>query len=91
MRAKETVDDNRIVEDGRKGEINGKSQGKGGKEEKERRHGWGGMKGNGDNVGEDKRKEERNDRGKGTGNSGSSCSTYRKGLQYLREITPVLT
>ena len=32
-----------------------------GKRRKTGRYGWGGMKGNGENVGEDKRKEERND------------------------------
>lgn len=49
------------------------------KEEKKRktgRYGWGGMKGNGENVGEDKRKEERNDERK-------VCT--------LTESTPVLT
>ena len=76
MRAKETVDGNRGVEDGREGEINGELQGKGGERRKTGRYGWGGMKGNGENVGEDKRKEERND--------GRKVST-------LTESTPVLT
>ena len=35
MRAKETVDGNRVVEEGRKGEINGKLQGKGGEKKKD--------------------------------------------------------
>ena len=47
-----------------------------GKRRKTGRYGWGGMKRNGDNVGEDKRKEERNDGGK-------VCT--------LTESTPVLT
>ena len=54
----------------------GLSLGKRRKRGKERRHGWGGMKGNGENVGEDKRKEERND--------GRKVCT-------LTESTPVLT
>ena len=53
-----------------------KLQGKGGERRKTGRYGWGGMKGNGENVGEDKRKEERNDGGK-------VCT--------LTESTPVLT
>ena len=42
MRAEETVDGNRVVEDGREGEINGKLQGKGGEKKKdgEVRMGW---------------------------------------------------
>ena len=42
MRAKETVDGNRVVEDGREGEINGKLQGKGEEKKKggEVRMGW---------------------------------------------------
>ena len=39
----------------------GNYRGKEGKRRKTGRYGWGGMKGNGENVGEDKRKEERND------------------------------
>ena len=35
MRAKETVDGNRVVEDGREGEIYGKLQGKGGEKKKD--------------------------------------------------------
>ena len=46
----------------------GNYRGKEGKRRKTGRYGWGGMKGNGENVGEDKRKEERNDGGKGMGN-----------------------
>ena len=65
----------------------GLSLGKRRKREKERRHGWGGMKGNGENVGEDKRKEERNDGRKGTVNRGGSCCTYGRGLLYLRKST----
>ena len=76
MRAKKTVDGNRVVEDGREGEIKGELQGKGGERRKTGRYGWGGMKGNGENVGEDKRKEERND--------GRKVCT-------LTESTPVLT
>ena len=53
-----------------------KLQGKGGERRKTGRYGWGGMKGNGENVGEDKRKEERNDERK-------VCT--------LTESTPVLT
>ena len=53
-----------------------KLQGKGGERRKTERYGWGGMKGNGENVGEDKRKEERNDGRK-------ACT--------LTESTPVLT
>ena len=41
------------------------------------------MKGNGENVGEDKRKEERND--------GERNGKQHSFMQYLREITPVLT
>ena len=54
----------------------GLSLGKRRKRGKERRYGWGGMKGNSENVGEDKRKEERND--------GRKVCT-------LTESTPVLT
>ena len=39
MRAKETVDGNRGVEDGREGEINGELQGKGGERRKTGRYG----------------------------------------------------
>ena len=54
----------------------GNYRGKEGKRRKTGRYGWGGMKGNGENVGEDKRKEERND--------GRKVCT-------LTESTPVLT
>ena len=55
------------------------------------------MKGNGENVGEDKRKEERNDGGKVRETAevhavltGEDCSTYGRLLLYLRKSTGVI-
>ena len=75
----------------------GNYRGKEGKRRKTGRYGWGGMKGNGENVGEDKRKEERNDGRKERETAevhavftGDHCSTYGRLLQYLRKSTGVI-